>query len=377
MLLKLDNSLAESIVAHDENADNVIIALDNIAAARRNGKHLLFGSRETLKVFCECAELSNGARTIFKRVYERLPQKGAYVESLARQVNVVATAGALTARTEGPKTEIDVSAHYFVDTSMADRTVLLCENPDDGAFYRFLTLMYLKNNSSSNIAIEFEVRHGGGSTLARVYEAIQNEQARLCLCISDSDVKYPGGPLGDTARSLRSLDDSDKPLSEVYVLEVRELENLIALDLLIGAVGSAAHLQSGVAVLRSLLVADAGSLAHFDIKSGLRVGKIRLAEEGDPHRLYWTALLDNLRQQGHECDLVCSNHTACVNHAECTCILLPGLGPRIGRQVLEYAKEEKAEVVWQKLDPAVAGHWTRLGELIAAWCLGATSLPAM
>jgi hypothetical protein len=49
MLLILEESLAKAL-----NQDTILDALENIALGRREGKHLIFAKRRTLKSFINC-----------------------------------------------------------------------------------------------------------------------------------------------------------------------------------------------------------------------------------------------------------------------------------------------------------------------------------
>jgi hypothetical protein len=65
MLILIDSSVVDD---GDENTwdDETVVALENLATARREGKHLVIADRETLKKIAQCSRLSEFARNVYK-----------------------------------------------------------------------------------------------------------------------------------------------------------------------------------------------------------------------------------------------------------------------------------------------------------------------
>ena len=53
MLLVLDPSLAKALAGQTQPEDAIVEALETVARARRQGKHLVFAERQALEVYAE------------------------------------------------------------------------------------------------------------------------------------------------------------------------------------------------------------------------------------------------------------------------------------------------------------------------------------
>lgn len=222
MLLVLDSSLIAGI----SNNSSVIDALDLIAHSRRLGKHIVFGKREVIKFLATCNLLSNTARAVYRKLYEDLPTTYSYLSEIHLLVEIVLE-DVLELVDRGNSKVIRASVKYFSNLSILAETVLLSENHDDLIFYKRLASAYLKWKNIGNIYIQYEPRSGGGQTTFRDFETLQSSKQRFCLCILDSDKKAPKLDIGDTAKAALKINDSNQPLCDLCVLNVREIENLV------------------------------------------------------------------------------------------------------------------------------------------------------
>lgn len=66
MLLVLHDSLTKAL---DQEA--VLEALEIIALARREGKHLVFAKRNILKSLTQCNALSQRTRNVYSKLYQK------------------------------------------------------------------------------------------------------------------------------------------------------------------------------------------------------------------------------------------------------------------------------------------------------------------
>lgn len=162
---------------------------------------------------------------------------------------------------------------FFNTTESVQPTSMLCENLDDIKFYIKQARCY---HPYSPMAVNR--RHGGGGTTYDVFNILKNRNL-FCLVIVDSDVKYPGCALGDTARRFDKNYKADKANVKVKVLPVHEAENLVPVSFMMS------HSKaSGTIFLKKL--EKRGVLRHlvfYDIKEGITKEK---TEESAKYKVF-------------------------------------------------------------------------------------------
>ena len=149
----------------------------------------------------------------------------------------------------------------------------MCENLQDTEFYKIIAETFCKWKRL-NIKPKFEPSLGGGNTISTVYENIQNKKKRLCLCIVDSDKLSPNSSLGSTARNIKQKDDNTSVTTLLYILPVRELENLIPLSILSELMSKNGDRENPFKQLEKIEESSVKEIRNFlDIKEGTRLKK--------------------------------------------------------------------------------------------------------
>ena len=368
MLFELNCSLAHAIRDNAPHSEVLIEVVEKVAHSRREGKHIVFAGRETLKFFSECLELSIIARNVYRKLYGQLPQLKAYLDNIGEHVEIIATPGIMHKN----GTIIQLSANYFTNLSLVNETILLAENLGDAQFYKKIAQVYLADSKKGNIDINLEPRCGGGSTTADEYESIQDNGNRFCLCIADSDKNFPDAPEGDTLSRLREFDNADNLLCRLFGLPVKNVENLIPTQSYLEISELDANRMSIIAFLELLdesAVVDARKFYNF--KKGIKIKD--LIHDPQDHRFveYWQDILITLGRSvvpRPEC-------TSCNTCEDQNCYIVPSFGDNVFTQVRENVFEKKsnhkiAEMVSETLKPT----WNELGALITSWCCAAPRL---
>lgn len=172
----------------------------------------------------------------------------------------------------------DVTNHelpidFFNTTESIQPTSMLCENLDDIKFYIKQARCF---HPYSPMAVNR--RHGGGGTTYDVFNILKNRNL-FCLVIVDSDVKYPGCGLGETANRFDKNYKAKQTNVEVKILPVHEAENLVPVSFMMS------HSKpSGTIFLKKL--EKRGVLRHlvfYDIKNGITKEK---TEEKTQYKKY-------------------------------------------------------------------------------------------
>jgi hypothetical protein len=375
MLLVLHDSLAKAL---DQNT--VLEALEMIALARREGKHLVFAKRDVLKSLLNCAELSKRTRQVYLKLYAQLAEMQVYLQTLSRRVEVIALDTGLSSRLEKHCKVISVPARYFSNSSLIQKTILLTENLDDATLYQTITQIYLKWKKLKKIAILFEAYAGGGSTTKKAYQRIQDQAERFCLCLLDSDKKSPNSPLGNTAKEVKKIENPNQPLCEYLILGVREIENLIPIQLYSLVSSGDVNRMPCVDLLEQL---EKTSLAearkYLDIKNGLKLNEILEASKNSPFSKDWMNWLKNVSSLDIAIKKNCLKHEACMKGENCDCIITTGFGDKILEAVIKVIEtptkdQPTQQKIVEMVDPLLKAEWEAIGEMITAWCCGTSRI---
>lgn len=157
---------------------------------------------------------------------------------------------------------------FFKSTSAIQPPILLCEDLDDTRFYfalckEYYGIDYLNTRNA---------RGGGGSSTADNLEQIVNNKDSFCLCIVDSDIKYPGSKDGGTYEAIVNKGLISYPSYEVYKLSVHEIENLIPIDI----IGKHIKKKENCEFSKRLKAIDINGdvLKYYDIKEGIKLSVI-------------------------------------------------------------------------------------------------------
>ncbi len=402
MLFVLDKSLAENL-----GEESVKLALFYIALGGREGKHLIFCEDDDIvKAFAECEELDDATRAVYMKTYSKLAYRQGYYDYLVRRVRVVAdTTGSLSWRIIGDKKEIRISADLINDSTLIQKTVLLCENEADCKVYEKMAKVAMIWRHAGGINISYEPRGGGGDTTADIYRTVQKGRNRLCLCIADSDRKYPAGPLGKTAKKLRKTDNPLETLCELKIIEVREIENLIPTSMFSEVSEKDRNRMQCVDFLEQLNESSIRDAKKFiDLKKGLSGENLfAFLSENQPLD-YWRCFFNtvcsfNTVNMSSECSNYqecpspgkcncwimqglekgimsseCSNYQECPSPEKCNCWIMQGLGNGILEDVLEMLDKKSyhkiSELICEELKP----YWEEYGNLVSAWCCGGSMI---
>lgn len=280
MLIELDESLLHLANSNNESLIVVCNAINTIALARRDGHHFLYAERGLLESLCLLPQLNVLTLSLMRRVINRFPEKAAMAEQLSVTV-LIGNFPLTQVVVNGPRTVVKVPVAR-VNLTFVQKTYLLVENLIDAKFYSLIA----KSRVAGNIPINFEAYPGGGDTTAEVLDHIAGLN-RMCLCIVDSDRRYPNGPLGGTAKKVvRVSEELGTSLTAYYVLPVSSIENLIPMDLLKICAKSDAGQTTRIENLAELYRDDIWP--YFGLKRGIKCGDV--VENIKPGETFWRGI---------------------------------------------------------------------------------------
>ncbi len=391
MLFFIDESLANALDSENPEAKASKNAIKLIAHSYREGNHLIYAKRETLKKIINSISDREDIG-VYMKILENLPQMKRYPDLFIRYIKVVADSNVLEIEDGNGKQKIIKISASYVKMLLVSKTELLGENRTDTLLYEIIAKVYLywhRKEFKIPIKLLCEVRGGGGSTIAIEYGAIQKARARLCLCIADSDREFPDDKYkkGGTAKKLIDIDDKLEPLCEILILDVREIENLIPISIYREVVQDE-NQKKTITILEKLESSNPSTIRnarkYLDIKKGLKLWRLlpnppsNLGKQlpSKEFLAYWEPVLGALGIQFVVCTLTSKeqcNEAINKDKDKCQCIAINGLGEGIlkgekGAIVVLEGKIERKEPV--EVCESLKKDWETIGEMIISWCCG-------
>ncbi len=368
MLFVLHDSLIKSLTqaeADHELRDNILEALTRIALSYKHGDHLVFAKRASLEALKQCEALGELTQKIYNRLLNRYAQLGP-LRDFELKVEVRAQIDKIKTVSINGQKIIRVSAADVANTAMTKETILLSENQNDVRFYKRLAETMRQNR---HIIIKCECQGGGGSTIVSEFQNIV-EQKRLCLCIVDSDRKYPQASMSKTAQQLmKKYEGQESPLCHCEGLKPHEVENLIPTRYLDEAIKDDPNRQNNVTFLEALESSDdREARCYLDLKDGLKLGPVIQSEPA--YTDYWKPIVFRLRSHTHQVSPTCWTKPACTDKAKCNCLIISGFGRKILDEVLAHKNLGSSQKICEALKEPLKTEWANLGRVIEAWCCG-------
>lgn len=226
MVIKLD----ESILEEKTFSKNVISALDNIAFSMREGNHIVFASKKVLSNIIKRKELEKKSLVTFNYILRHRNGISAAQKYVEAYILVVKGNGKVERDEDNEKKIIyKVPIENFKTYNKLSPALLVGEDESDCDLYKAICNKYIKeNNIGVNIQLG-EINGGGGKTGINYEKHLVQYNEKL-LVIVDSDKKHVNDDIGTTAREVRKRYDSCKRnyITDIYILKVREKENLIS-----------------------------------------------------------------------------------------------------------------------------------------------------
>lgn len=256
----------------------------------------------------------------------------------------------------------------FLSTSKIQKTILLGENPNDGDIYEIIANEYIKRNES-RLKVKLKIENGGGSTTAPTFLKKIGDGDDICLCILDSDKKFPTDTsLGETAqRVIRETNRINMPPKLGFHVEkrVRELENILPLGFYYHQYYKDKNKQD---ILNGFEILDGINdrlIFFFDMKKGLKHFDTR--EYDDWSNIHHTQFVI-------ENEPICNVDTFCNKKDNCKCVLIRNFGSKVLTDFISFYHcndiEYKKSLIFNSLDYVLDEVWEDIGKLVFSWGCG-------
>ena len=250
MVYELTDELAR---CPETQLDELSIAIENLLIGYYEGNMILLISRP-LSSFIKAKGLYKSDRA--QKALYAIDTNGVYVPDVLWHIKIVLD------KANPEKHEVEYV--FFSRTIAIQPTAFLCENLTDVKFYMKLSRLYYPETPMR--AFYF---HGGGGTIADVLSLLIR-QKMTALVILDSDVKYPGCDIGETAKRCLSCYKRKVGYIEVKVLDVHEAENLVP----IAFMRDCSSRQGSLILKRMTDNRVLDSLVYYDVKNGIKKNSV-------------------------------------------------------------------------------------------------------
>ena len=386
MLILIDSSVVDD---GEQNTwdDETVVALEYLATARREGKHIVMAKRETFKKIALCSRLSQKTRDVYTKLYNDSTQKfRSYPSVVKRYIEIVKPWLEPQVVDNSGKKIIKVAPGFFKDSKLVQETILLCENLEDAVLYETIAKVYLIWNNI-NAQIVCDRRGGGGSTTSKEYINIQQAKKCFCLCIVDSDKIAPDGKLGGTASGLPQS-DSTCINTQAFILDCRESENLIPNSILSELLLNLQR-REALDILKSPSVVEVR--CFLDIKEGTHLKKI-IDETNPKVKEFWQLKFALIPDISERIDDWCQTHWQCSNNSKessknskkssknskekCECKISLGFGENTLSDTLKYLQEKTPHEIAKIVDRSKHSDWEQIGQVVMDWCIAESSIRA-
>ncbi|MBP3244448.1 MAG: hypothetical protein J6M59_05030 [Bacteroidaceae bacterium] len=334
----------------------------NIANTVIEGNHILRGD---YNILCRCIEMFKGDSEyeMFFRDLVNNYATNTIPSDITYYIEVVKNNP--QEREENGRVIAQRCINDFYNSSTLYKSKLICEDENDCSFYKFVAEWYIKKEGLKyhlNIA---EVGGGGARTINKIKDSLFKEK-QLCICIVDTDKKYPQMAISPHSKDCQKL-DNHKCGYRCIVINVHEIENILPLNYIDDLIETNQRYNYKLSkeqkkhfdYLRySNEVEDI--LPYFDYKNGIKNNEeyIKSADYQKYAKLCW--------QQNPEINKDCTFNEY-VNKIEKDKHIYKQLSRTIAADILEYISDNKNALKEPDLLKFQEKEWIRIGKELVNW----------
>lgn len=362
MIFKIDKSCLVALNNKDKEAE---LALEILAINRKKCKNVIFADKSVLEDLMKRECFSPVVRSIYTSLFNKSMENKLYYSKVNKYINVVYTLGKNRISIVLDKESCDVTLEEISRFDISDCTELITENHEDSKMYKTLGKYYARTVGMEKFYIDFEFKMGGGDTTANTFDLSLKKHNRLCMCIVDSDRKFPDDGPGHTMQRVSDIiEGKDQDIWKALLLNVHEVENLIPLKWIENTTKDISNTKKTVDFLKFLISkSNEGdkSIYYFDFKNGIKTEKFVCVDESnheikkkfrknERYRDYWC---NYIKEYGINIKDAEGNH---IIHGICKNIL--------SRVLLEYEKDFDIN----EIDEHLKDEWVMIGRDVFSWC---------
>jgi hypothetical protein len=338
MLVLVDSSIAERLA--EEPDSEFLHGLESFANSIRVGYNNVYGERSVIESIANSPNIDKRHRACFGRILSSLTFNYSSLSKIDNPFVVYSSDLGVRSNLGDRRRARTVEIRSFAIPERCSPPILLCENASDAALYKGFAKHIAKVLYGVDLRIEATVRGGGGNTTYPEYKRIANAGRHYCFCIVDSDVRYPGGSLGDTARQFQNDSEGKTESCDWMFHGARNIECLIPIAVY-QKIAQSDHTRKAsiTSNLAKLSVIGVAKKRYLDMKRGLKKLHVDRLTRGSAEYLFYQEILDTLIEENKLKD-ICVN-PICLHVEGCSCSVFVGNG-RILDATVEIINEEVA-----------------------------------
>lgn len=324
-------------IQHDKNSK--IRALDNILSAHGEGKHAVWMPIELVEQLREVSQLSEYSKRVLTSLQSSVIETRRIEQKFTFHISVDFENGN---RIEATEDKITVGYNHLKNTGALQPSIFITENLlDADALECGANLHLLDSKLLAAFQICLDARPGGGSTTYDLFKDLVAKE-KFLLCLVDSDLKHPSGPIGSTAKRFKHEQRGLNSTYQLEILDCHEIENILPFRIIKDTIPLA---QS------PCLLYSSDSYHNYrpypDHKLGLKVSAAKQLDI-EFHSQYWSGL---------------------SNHDDDTWICAP-LGESLLQTCVQRMKEMSPHKLLEVLSETTDQEWMRVCKLVASWGVG-------
>ncbi|AZA99361.1 hypothetical protein EG359_06990 [Chryseobacterium joostei] len=294
---------------------------ENLAIARRDGKHFVLGDQSIFAILRKLNGLSPLAQSIYNKIYLRFSTEA----SIMNHGNYLFKIGSVD--------KVEHNATFYNldnlnDDSFCNYNNLLLENPVDTFIYAKSIEYYQIKNSLGTVEYLWDLRNGGGTTSFAEFLRLNNLKTAYTFAILDSDKICPNSSLGGTASQF--LNTPDTLFGNYKILDAHEIENLIPSQIYSLYI----NYKNDQKLNENLNIIELNSeiFKYLDIKKGVK--KFTLTNSSENTKNYYSHAL-NIPAS----DILC----LCVKKNECNCFIFNPMARTIFNDIKLFIDQQKID----------------------------------
>lgn len=360
MYIYLDDSLESLDLKETENLKILGYLLD----AFSEGYFILSSKRKFLKKLSECSGLSDPSKKAALFAYNNYATNQAFYEKIPFKIIITLNLTEINNSTNTWIIELSKLTPGFLSKGI----LILAENLNDSTFLNFAAQHFQLQNKDElrTMKISNHFQGGGGDTIKDELQNQLDKMQDFIFCFKDSDKFSPKCEISNNAKECISRINKNTWLSLFAHTECREAENLIPDKLLEKASNVPYHQLS---LVRKLSI-DYGDnfYSYIDIKQGLTKKFYENLPAKSPKELFWTPILENLKEQGiiRECQL--NDKKICTVHKQLkgnNCALLEVGTEHTLDHVISFLNEETQHKSFEIIKHDTTNkEWLKIGETL-------------
>ena len=360
--------ISESVVSKAESGDYLALqVLQELAMCQSRSYHIIWGTRSVLRRIRALNGLSDLDTRIYDSILRSWATSASEIHKVKNSYYVLVSYNQPTQR----GTPTIINPQQTPQFNYDCKTNMLVENILDADLYKYIGDYYLRQNTITEIKINFESIPGGGSCTSQKYQDYINHRESFCICLLDGDKKFStigivrgaSAPNGETFKKVNKIDRKAKPFNCVCSAtdKVCEVENLIPVNFYL----LDDNFKDKEIVKNSIAI----DLSYYDLKKGLlikRLGKTYVDA-------YWKAVFSTYPKILNDIDFYEAMYNSCDSSQEFNRLcgdqtIIGGFGEDLLKYTLDNHADDLSKVSNTDLSPSQESEWNSIGKKIVSWC---------